>query len=627
MKKLTLFSFFILALFLGGCANQLSFKKLNSIIPFNYEVVPFQYFATTDNSLSIKDILTPEYQSKFDSLQSTIPMDRSSFYWLKIDLSNVKANKNNDWYIESGNFTVNNTFYNVDDSIAVSKNGVFSPVTKKYESIYWRYQILSSANLIDGKYIYAQLHSNYFNNLLFNDLVRVFEEGDFNNYAISIDLALSEYRFRSILFLGGIAFLLIYTFGIYFVYKDGLYLLYGAYLFFALMYLGVKLYPMQSTFLFGNYPLYNHIWNEITQILLNFWYIRFVRRFIDAKNLYPTFNKAAKILEWIVLSFAVVAFLNMLISPLSSFLYYIVMGERVTMIVIAVTLNTYLLINRKDRRPLFIVVGSLMLLTGSLTSLIMGDVQYFMIGMVIEIFIFSMGLGFLMRKREDEKALLNKEMEKVKLRALQTQMNPHFIFNSLNSIRAYMIKNETIAASGYLSKFSRLIRQILEYSSEEYITLKQELKALSLYVHIEQLRFRDEFGFNIIIPDEIDQEEYMVPPLIMQPFLENAIWHGLMQKQGEKELELIVENNASFLKVTVRDNGIGRVEASKNNSHIPKENKSMAIDLTTRRLQMLHKNKSDNRQQIIINDLYHEDNTPKGTEVILLLPKIMRKHS
>ena len=627
MKKIVFLVIFIGVLFLSGCAKQVDLKLFGHLTSFDYKVVPFEYYSTTNELLSIEDILDKQNTDKFEPTTSSISFDRTTYYWLRLDFSDINLDTDNEWVLLPGNFAVNNAYYKKDGVLSVSKGGTIDPVAHELEKIYWRYHKLSPNNLIEGKYIYLQLRDNYFKGFLNPNSIELFTQDEFKIFTATLLLAQSDYSFRAVLFLGGIALLLLYKLGIYFVYKDDLYLLYGAYLLFALMYLGVKIYPMQSTLFFGNLPILNHIWNEVTQILVNFWYIRFVRRYIDAKNLYPFFNSVAKILEWAVLSFAVVAFINIVLNPLSSWLYYITLSERVMMVIIAIVFNTYLLIKRKDSRPLFIIAGSFMLLAGSVTSLILVDVQYFMIGVMAEIFIFAMGLGYLMKKREDEKTTLNKEMEKVKLRALQVQMNPHFIFNSLNSIRAYMIKNETTAASGYLSKFSRLIRQILEYSSEEFITLKQELQALSLYVQIEQLRFRDEFGFSTIVDDEIDQEEYMVPPLIVQPFLENAIWHGLMQKQGNKELELIVENRPKFLKITVRDNGIGRAEAGRNSSKEPKENKSMAIDLTTRRLEALNEKVSRNHKQVTIIDLYNEDRSPLGTEVNILLPKIMRKHT
>lgn len=345
---------------------------------------------------------------------------------------------------------------------------------------------------------------------------------------------------------------------------------------------------------------------------------------MDAKNLYPLIDKAGKIIEWIILGFVTAVLISIFSNPLSTSLYIIVTTERLMMIAFAVVTNLYIILNLKDRRGLYIVAGSTMLLTGSVTALVLGDIQYFMIGVIIEIFIFGMGLGILMKRREDERSVLNKEMEKVKMRALQTQMNPHFIFNSLNSIRSYMIKNETKEASGYLSKFSRLIRQILEYSTEEFITLKEELQVLSLYVQIEQLRFRDEFGFIIKVDESLNDEELIVPPLIVQPFLENAIWHGLMQKQGEKKIELFVEDAGNKLKIVLRDNGIGRDEASRNNVGKQKENRSMAIDLTRQRIEMLEE-KDKKGDKVTIIDLYDDSRAPKGTEVRLLIPKIQKR--
>eukprot|EP00657_Telonema_sp_P-1_P000360 TRINITY_DN10685_c0_g1_i1.p1 TRINITY_DN10685_c0_g1~~TRINITY_DN10685_c0_g1_i1.p1 ORF type:complete len:196 (+),score=14.69 TRINITY_DN10685_c0_g1_i1:75-662(+) len=135
------------------------------------------------------------------------------------------------------------------------------------------------------------------------------------------------------------------------------------------------------------------------------------------------------------------------------------------------------------------------------------------------------------------------------------------------------------------------------YSSEEHITLEEELKVLSLYVHIEQLRFREEFGFTIEMSGDINAEQILVPPLIVQPFLENAIWHGLMQKEGEKELVLDVARKRGLLQITLRDNGIGRKKAGANKSGAQMKRKSMAIELTTKRLEILN-SKSDLRNTV-----------------------------
>lgn len=622
MKKNLYIGLFICLYLMGGCSNGLDNRTLELLEVRPYETVPTTFLETTNNALTINSILTEEYQEKFDSLREGKSMERHKTYWFKSDLSTLNL-EGDDWVVLTGSYAVNNLYVNKNDSIAVSKSGDFDPVTEELEQIIWRYHTIKPSNLIQGKYVYLQIRENYFPGQIYKNQILVIYEGDFRYNSVARFVSRADYNFRAVFFLGGIAFLLLYTFGIYFIHKDSLYLLYGAYLTFLLMYLGVKMYPLQSTILFGSYPIFNHAWNEVTQILLNFWYVRFVRKFLDAKNLYPLFNKAAKVIEWIILGFVLAVLVTIFVDPFSTLLFYIITAERIMMIVFALCFNVYLLLNLKDKRGLYIMAGSAMLLTGSVTALIFGNIQYFMIGVMIEIFIFAMGLGILMRRREEERSSLNKEMERVKMSALQTQMNPHFIFNSLNSIRSYMIKNETKAASGYLSKFSRLIRQILEYSSEEYITLKEELQVLSLYVQIEQLRFREEFGFSVEVDESITPEDLMVPPLIVQPFLENAIWHGLMQKKGEKKIELIVKDENRRLEIIVRDNGIGREEAGRDVSGEPKEKKSMAIDLTTRRLELLE-DRAIGEERVNIIDLYAEDRSPIGTEVRLEIPKIKK---
>lgn len=606
-----------------SCANEIDDRVISLIDIKPYENIPFTLFETTNHHLEIEDILTEEYQKQFDSLKQTKATERTKTYWFKADFSQIEF-EDKKWVVRVGAYARNNLYLRQDQNIITSRAGVFDPVNKELELIVWRYHTIRVENLIQGRYVYIELKENYFPAYIYKQQVLAIPESDFKTNSVIRFVDDAEYNFRAVFFLGGIAFLLIYTFGIYFIYKDRLYLLYGAYLLFLLMYLGVKMYPAQSTVLFGAFPVWNHAWNEVTQILLNYWYVRFVRKFLDAKNLYPAIDKAGKIIEWLILGFVTAVLISIFSNPLSTSLFVIVTTERLMMIVFALVTNLYIILNLKDIRGLYIVAGSTMLLGGSVTALILGDIQYFMIGVIIEIFIFGMGLGILMKRREDEKALLNKEMEKVKMKALQTQMNPHFIFNSLNSIRSYMIKNETKEASGYLAKFSRLIRQILEYSTEEFISLKEELQVLTLYVQIEQLRFRDEFGFIIEVDESIDNEELIVPPLIVQPFLENAIWHGLMQKQGEKKIELFVKDEGNSLKIILRDNGIGRDEASRSHTGKPKETRSMAIDLTSQRIEMLEE-KGGQEEKVTIIDLYDDSRAPTGTEVRLVIPKIKKK--
>ena len=164
-------------------------------------------------------------------------------------------------------------------------------------------------------------------------------------------------------------------------------------------------------------------------------------------------------------------------------------------------------------------------------------------------------------------ALLRTEYEKriagVEMAALRAQMNPHFMFNSLNAIKTYILKERSKEASLYLTKFSQLMRAVLRNSKEQLITLEEELHALNLYIELEMLRFSDGFEYRIDIEEGIDSENTLVPPLLIQPYVENAIRHGLLPKPGEpKVLGIAVKPvNGSQIIISITDNGVGR-EAS-----------------------------------------------------------------
>jgi hypothetical protein len=138
------------------------------------------------------------------------------------------------------------------------------------------------------------------------------------------------------------------------------------------------------------------------------------------------------------------------------------------------------------------------------------------------------------RKNDKEKYQLQNQLIQMKLEALRSQMNPHFIFNALNSINRYIIRNNKETASEYLIKFSKLIRSILENSKLKEIPLEKEIEAIQLYVDLELLRFDNKFDFQVRIDESINRENTQIPPLILQPFVENAIWHGLMKKKRER---------------------------------------------------------------------------------------------
>ncbi len=219
---------------------------------------------------------------------------------------------------------------------------------------------------------------------------------------------------------------------------------------------------------------------------------------------------------------------------------------------------------------------------------------------------------------KNEKKLLTLEQT-----MLRSQMNPHFLFNSLNSIKLYIINNEQKNAVHYLNKFSKLVRKILEASSQREITLAEEIETVELYMNIENIRFSNEIDFKTIINDTIDPEAVKIPSLILQPFLENALWHGLSSKSGTKKIELQVDKTSDekFIQICIADNGIGRIASEEIKQNKILKRKSLGIEITKERLTNFSRD-FINSFNLQIVDLYDKNGTPEGTKVLLDIPII-----
>jgi len=204
--------------------------------------------------------------------------------------------------------------------------------------------------------------------------------------------------------------------------------------------------------------------------------------------------------------------------------------------------------------------------------------------------------------------------------ALRSQMNPHFIFNALNSIKLYIINNEQKNAVRYLNKFSKLMRRILEVSAIKDTSLALELETMDLYMGIENIRFSNDIGFEISVHPAIDLESINVPPLILQPFLENSLWHGLSSKKENKKIILsVVQPDKNHIQIIIEDNGIGREAAAKIKAKKIIHRQSIGIKLTKERLENYVKEYTHSFS-LTYEDLKDNKNNPTGTKVILLIP-------
>ena len=270
--------------------------------------------------------------------------------------------------------------------------------------------------------------------------------------------------------------------------------------------------------------------------------------------------------------------------------------------------------------------------------------NYYLIGGAFLLLMVAAGLSRLRYKRKRDKEQLTiefkKQLAQMETKALRAQMNPHFIFNSLNSINSLVLDRKHQIASDYLIKFSKLIRLILDNSRSELISLEKELETLKLYVLLESARFDNKFKCIYQVAEDVQTNSIMIPPMLLQPFVENAIWHGLMQKEGEGTItiemklsnqqaamssEQLAMNNKQLaisrdqlLRITITDDGIGREKAGELNSKSA-THKSHGMKVTSQRIEMMN-NLNATGAQVHFVDLKDELGNAMGTRVELIIP-------
>ena len=480
------------------------------------------------------------------------------------------------------------------------------------------------------------------------------------------------------LFVIGVMFILsVYHFLLYFQHKDRTYLLYSSYTF--LIFIGLLNRP-ENGFLPHLIqpikPFLDHI--TINFILVyGYVYIIFSMRLLDLKIGLPKWYRFFFRIVLVLFAYSVLLELLFIIT---GNLDFVVKGHVGTTVLGYIFVFLFFVPLLKVKNPLkyYIIVGALFLVLANLTVSVikrMGltydqmEIRYsiFYIGILIENLFFSLALGhrqkiildqrnesqnkLIKQLQENEKlqkeveqklqqdievlnkqaeieklkrqqASYDKEMAELKISALRSQMNPHFIFNSLNSIKRYIIDNEKENAVYYLNKFSKLIRQVLATTREKEITLSDELETMELYINIENIRFNNSIDFSIDIEEGLQVNTIKIPSLILQPFLENAIWHGLSLKEGEKKLEIKIEKKGrKYIQIHIIDNGIGRKRSAEIKEKKIHQRDSIGIKLTEERLKNFaydHKSK----YALKYTDLEDANLKTTGTKVTLELPII-----
>lgn len=209
----------------------------------------------------------------------------------------------------------------------------------------------------------------------------------------------------------------------------------------------------------------------------------------------------------------------------------------------------------------------------------------------------------IIQQQEQEKTEMNKRISESELKALRAQMNPHFMFNAINSIQNFVVKNDSRSAQKYLTKFARLIRSVLENSKHDLVWLNKEVEALELYVELEALRASFCFDYEIILEDSLSAENLFIPPMIIQPYIENAILHGIMPLSERRgKLEIKFTKNGSVLKCIIDDNGIGRKKAKEIKERKQLSHQSMGMAVTQDRIDILNEQNNNLLTKVAVID-------------------------
>jgi len=220
---------------------------------------------------------------------------------------------------------------------------------------------------------------------------------------------------------------------------------------------------------------------------------------------------------------------------------------------------------------------------------------------------------------ETQKAEIEETSKELERRMLRAQINPHFIFNALGAIQHFITANDRASALKYLSKFSSLLRQVLEDSITNIVVLEEEIKLLKIYLELEALRFDGGFNYQIEVHPDLDPHTTEVPLLLIQPFVENAILHGLMPKSGERQLQISFAAEGNFTVCRITDNGLGRKAAAELKAQKAGSRPSRGMEVTRKRLEALNKN-SAAQTLVSFHDRFHADGSAAGTEVVIQIP-------
>ncbi|QEC51535.1 hypothetical protein FRZ59_03670 [Anseongella ginsenosidimutans] len=476
--------------------------------------------------------------------------------------------------------------------------------------------------------------------------------------------------------------MLLFMLLIYVQNRDKVYLYYSLYMMGIMLYLSSTIQAnIYVNYIFKEFPVVGLYLNFPIQLLFYIAYNKFVDTFLDLKKTDPWLHGKIIQMNLTFAGVLIATVVYQLITADALTVGKAWTGISALMIVAYIFLLYRLITFIKTPYARFLIAGMIIFMTAAVTcmvlvnfirpSLVISPYNILEIGFFLEILCFSMGLGYKMwqtnkerqhiqeayigelkrneaiiqeanlqleqkvRERTSEIIRKNREIEDerkkqmtsdyerrlamAEMSALRAQMNPHFMFNTMNTLEAFILEKQEKEASRFLNKFSKLLRLVLENSRQLLVSVEKDMKALELYIQLEQIRYDKRFSYSIKTDPRLVEEAYSIPPLIIQPFVENAIVHGLFNKSGQGNLEIELQLLDDKIYCRVQDDGIGREMAQEIRKKNKPHHQSLGLKVTGERIEILNQIHQVNVGTRTI-DLVDSEGTPAGTKVEIYLP-------
>ncbi|MEH6764889.1 MAG: histidine kinase [Aequorivita antarctica] len=580
----------------------------------NNTILPFSVYKSTNDTITINTIIKSNDLFKAPNFFPN-KNNPSDYYWVKIDFKEEINRLDTDslWRLKFINFDYCSFFYQDTSGIKEKHIGQFDGSKNTGLPLYESGVSFKKSNLINNRYLYLKLKR-----------VRYFDKVKYWKFSYTSDinerLTQNANNWKNLknliptyIFAGICAIVFILTFCFYLYFKEKQYIFYATYVLLILIYISGPSLKIQEL-LFGDNSYLAFWFHQSLEIFITISYISFVLHYLKAKKEYPKLYLTIKYIRYFLILLLISDTTFILFKSFSLNIY--AMRIHGTIIFpFGICGIIYLIRYKWDNLAYFIVTGSLCFMIGAFYHFFIGSNLILLTGLTLEIIIFTFGLTYKMHRTQQERLRFQEESYSNKTMALKAQINPHFIFNSLNSIQYLIISNNKVSSLKYLTKFSRLMRDIMERSMDSKSLLSDEIKIIEDYLELEALRFNNSFQFSISVAENLDTEAIEVPALLVQPFVENAILHGLLNKPGnDKLLEVRFRKEDTFVICEIEDNGIGRKAAAEKKSPLKASKKSRGIELTEKRLELLNQSQKNN---IDIIDKTNEEGEAKGTLVIL----------